>query len=68
MDLVPLVSTSDNRLVFLMSNVNNNRNDRCTCLKGRFDDCVRVTDKPEVMPPGWQIAPDKRPSRQCLIS
>jgi hypothetical protein len=50
MDLVPLVSTSDNRLVFLMSNVNNNRNDRCTCLKGRFDDCVRVTGNSEVIP------------------
>ncbi len=28
----------------------------------------RVTGKPEAMPPGWQIAPDKHPSRQCLIS
>jgi hypothetical protein len=25
-----------------------------------FDDSDRVTGKREVMPPGWQIAPDKR--------
>ena len=29
MDLMPLVSMTDNKLVFLMSNVNSNRSDRC---------------------------------------
>src|SRR5258708_17197793 len=27
-----------------------------------------MTGKPQVMSPGWRIAPDKRRSRQCLIS
>jgi hypothetical protein len=33
-----------------------------------LDDCGHITGKPEVMPPGWRVAPDKRASKNRCIA